>query len=170
MPVIPPRLARRRTRPPVTGRRRRAAALAAAVTAVAGGSVLLPVGPPASAATATAPDAGAGECLARPAQKHKDWTSMLYTGDMVCSHDLDNTRVQSTTQSPVNGQMLFSPSWFVCWKPGTPLKGSDIWYYTQADTVTGNKQTKGWGYLHSSALKVTQHPVPGLPRCRWGEE
>ncbi|GHF55818.1 hypothetical protein GCM10010218_41720 [Streptomyces mashuensis] len=64
---------------------------------------------------------------------------------------------------------MYSPSWLVCWKPGTPLQDSDVWYYTQADTVSGNKRTKGWGYLHASEVTVPRHPVPGLNRCTWSD-
>ncbi|UQI46422.1 hypothetical protein M1P56_19755 [Streptomyces sp. HU2014] len=146
------------------GRRVRRAAV---VAAVAGGAVL-PVVPPASTASgAAAGPVAADTCQVRPDARHTDWTPMNFLGDVVCPHNLVNTRVQSTTQSPVNGRMAFSPSWFVCWKPGTPQQGSDIWYYTQADSVSGNKRTKGWGYLPAAELQVTKHPVPGLARCSW---
>lgn len=147
----------------VPGRRIRRAAV---VAAVAGGAVL-PVTPPSSLASGA--PAPAAECQVRSDTRHTDWTPMNFLGDVVCPHNLVNTRVQSTTQSPVNGRMAFSPSWFVCWKPGTPQQGSDIWYYTQADSVSGNKRTKGWGYLPAAELQVTRHPVPGLARCSWSK-
>ncbi|MEU1018393.1 hypothetical protein [Streptomyces sp. NPDC005898] len=122
---------------------------------------------PASQVTASASMEVAASCQARPDARHTDWTGMHFLGDAVCSHTTGSIRVQSTTDSSVNGQIAFSPSWFVCWKRGSPYQGADIWYYTQGDTVSGSRTTKGWGYLPAAELASATHPVPGLKQCTW---
>ncbi|MGW1955831.1 hypothetical protein ACWCPI_24295 [Streptomyces sp. NPDC001920] len=109
----------------------------------------------------------ADSCVSRPTAEHVDWTPMNFVGDVVCPHTLGNVRLQSTTQSSVNGQIRFSPSWFVCWKRGGEYQGSTIWYYTQGDTVSASRISKGWGYLPAAELRVPIHPVPGLRQCTW---
>ncbi|MFH8293262.1 hypothetical protein [Streptomyces sp. NPDC018059] len=121
---------------------------------------------PASQATASA-QATAAACQTRADARHTDWTGMHFLGDVVCSHNTGSVRVQSTTDSMVNGQIDFSPSWFVCWKRGSPYQGGDIWYYTQGDTVSGSRTAKGWGYLPAAELSAATHPVPGLKQCTW---
>ncbi|WP_221351197.1 hypothetical protein [Streptomyces beigongshangae] len=128
-----------------------------AVTALLAGSG--PMAPGTSHATAS--------CETRPTVQHVDWTPMTFVGDVVCPHHLGSVRLQSTTQSSVNGQIRFSPSWFVCWKRGGQYQGSDIWYYTQGDTVSASRMSKGWGYLPAAELRVSTHPVPGLSQCTW---
>ncbi|MGW0532294.1 hypothetical protein [Streptomyces sp. NPDC003032] len=121
---------------------------------------------PASQATAAA-EGAAADCQTRADARHTDWTGMHFLGDVVCSHNTGSIRVQSTTDSTVNGQIAFSPSWFVCWKRGSPYQGGDIWYYTQGDTVSGARTTKGWGYLPAAEMASSTHPVPGLKQCTW---
>ncbi|MGV2921410.1 hypothetical protein [Streptomyces alfalfae] len=132
------------------------AAVSAAVLAVS----------PTSQSTASA-SAGAAACQTRADAKHTDWTGMHFLGDVVCGHNTGSVRVQSTTDSLVNGQIAFSPSWFVCWKRGSDYQGQDIWYYTQGDTVSGARTAKGWGYLPAAELSSATHPVPGLKQCTW---
>lgn len=120
-----------------------------------------------SPASHAAPPPAAAECQVRADARHTDWTGMNFLGDVVCPHNLANIRVQSTTQSTVNGALVFSPSWFVCWKKGGFYQGTDIWYYTQADTVTASKASKGYGYLSAAETRATTHPIPGLKKCDW---
>ncbi|CAM5488764.1 hypothetical protein SALBM135S_05277 [Streptomyces alboniger] len=122
---------------------------------------------PASQSTAAASAGAADACQPRADAKHTDWTGMHFLGDVVCAHTTGSIRVQSTTDSTVNGQIAFSPSWFVCWKRGSPYQGGDIWYYTQGDTVSGARTAKGWGYLPAAELSSPTHPVPGLKQCTW---
>ncbi|WP_030776712.1 hypothetical protein [Streptomyces sp. NRRL S-920] len=138
------------------------AALAGAVACAAALAV-----PPASQATAATRSATTAGCQARADARHTDWTGMHFLGDVVCPHNTGSVRVQSTTESSVNGQIAFSPSWFVCWKRGSPYQGGDIWYYTQGDTVSGARTAKGWGYLPAAELASATHPVPGLKQCTW---
>ncbi|OKI02377.1 hypothetical protein A6A06_15145 [Streptomyces sp. CB02923] len=134
------------------------------------------IAPPAPQATAGGSRGGAdggfrtgvaAGCQTRADARHTDWTGMNFLGDVVCPHNLGAIRVQSTPQSTVNGQIAFAPSWFVCWKKGGSYQGKDIWYYTQADTVSGSKGAKGWGYLPAAEMQVSGHPVAGLKKCTW---
>lgn len=126
------------------------------------------VSPASQASLATAStQTTAAACQSRADARHTDWTGMHFLGDVVCSHTTGSVRVQSTTDSMVNGRIDFSPSWFVCWKRGSPYQGGDIWYYTQGDTVSGSRTAKGWGYLPAAELSSATHPVPGLKQCTW---
>lgn len=137
----------------------------AAVAFAAVSAAVLTVSP-ASQSTASA-SAGAADCQTRDEARHTDWTGMHFLGDVVCAHNTGSIRVQSTTDSTVNGQIAFSPSWFVCWKRGSVYQGGDIWYYTQGDTVSGARTAKGWGYLPAAELSSSTHPVAGLKQCTW---
>ncbi|MEV0262369.1 hypothetical protein AB0I49_13615 [Streptomyces sp. NPDC050617] len=140
-------------------------------------TALLAVAPTASSMSQAAADGssaaggasrtGAAGCQVRADARHTDWTGMNFLGDVVCPHNLGSIRVQSTSQSTVNGQIAFAPSWFVCWKKGGSYQGQDIWYYTQADSVSGSKGSKGWGYLPAAETQVSGHPVAGLKKCTW---
>ncbi|MBW5422797.1 hypothetical protein GKQ77_14705 [Streptomyces sp. BG9H] len=159
MPVGPRARARNRNTPgrgPTWGGPGLRTLLAGAVACAAALAVS-----PASQATASA------GCQTRADARHTDWTGMHFLGDVVCPHNTGSIRVQSTTDSSVNGQIAFSPSWFVCWKRGSPYQGGDIWYYTQGDTVSGGRTAKGWGYLPAAELASATHPVPGLDQCTW---
>lgn len=140
------------------------------ITVVGAGLAVLTAMLTLPAASQAASPGTAATCQSRPNTPHTDWTGMNFLGDVMCAHNLGSIRVQSTTQSSVNGSIAFSPSWFVCWKKGGAYQGSDIWYYTQGDTVSGSRTAKGWGYLPAAEFGPTQHPVPGLKKCTWAEE
>lgn len=144
----------------VDGFRRVVRRLAASVTASALACGAAAVAPAASAAETA-------ECQVRPAEQHRDWTGMDFTGDLWCELQPGFVRIQSRSTSPVVGRMLYSPSWFVCWKRGSDYLGSDVWYYTQGDQVLTRPVTKAWGYMPAVAVKAPAPEATGLAKCPW---
>ncbi|EPH41163.1 hypothetical protein ABT390_34815 [Streptomyces aurantiacus] len=119
------------------------------------------------AAPGQATAAEAAECRLRPDEQHTDWTGRRYTGDLLCEVEPGHIRLQSRSTSPVNGTMLYSPAWFVCWKRGSTYPGTDLWYLTQGDQVVSTPAAKAWGYVPATSVKAPSHPFPGLMECPW---
>lgn len=142
------------------GFRRVARRLAASVVAMALAGCAAVMAPAASASEAT-------ECRLRPTEQHHDWTGMDFTGDLWCELQPGLVRLQSRSTSPVVGRMLYSPSWFVCWKRGSDYLGNDVWYYTQGDQVLTRPTTKAWGYMPAVAVRAPAPETTGLAKCPW---
>ncbi|MER7047066.1 hypothetical protein [Streptomyces jumonjinensis] len=133
-----------------------------AATPLAVCAMVLGTAVPATAAPTAVPD-----CWLRPAETHRDWTGMNFTGDMWCEVTQGWVRIQSRSTSPVVGWAEYSPRWFVCWKEGSDYLGSNLWYYTQGDRVVASPTVKAWGYMPAVVVKTPQHPMPGLAQCPW---
>jgi hypothetical protein len=82
-----------------------------------------------------------------------------------------NTRGAHVYADPDPGQKIgimdTGYSWFVCWASGARQgDGSTVWYYTQGDrSLDGTERLDAWGYMPSTAVRISSHPWPGMPTC-----
>ena len=122
------------------------------------------------AAMPSATHAAPGSCWAGPTvtdwlgRKHQTRVCPTWTGT-----NLLDIPQEGTTKV---GYLNAGNNWVVCQSYGgaNPQLGgtrNHWWLYTQADTVSGYPERKGWGWLPATAVSYggDEEPIPDVPAC-----